>query len=110
MFRITICVCAFLLLACFVMPMAAQEPAALPITGTGTANHITKWITTTKLGNSGIFETAAGEVGIGTTTPAAKLDSTAPGMSATLSLCFPSQLIRHCRFTEPLLPSAALGK
>ena len=28
MFRISICVCAFLVLACFVMPMAAQQPAA----------------------------------------------------------------------------------
>jgi hypothetical protein len=44
------------------------------LTGTGTPNHITKWITTTKIGNSGIFETAAGKVGIGTTTPAANLD------------------------------------
>jgi hypothetical protein len=75
MFRISVCVCAFLLLACFVLPMAAQEqPSAPPVTGTGTANHITKWITATKLGNSGIFENAAGNVGIGTITPAAKLD------------------------------------
>jgi hypothetical protein len=44
------------------------------VTGTGTPNHITKWITTTKIGNSGIFETGAGKVGIGTTTPAANLD------------------------------------
>ena len=28
MFRISVCVCAFLVLACFVMPMAAQQPAA----------------------------------------------------------------------------------
>ena len=28
MFRITVCVCAFLLLACCVLPMAAQQPAA----------------------------------------------------------------------------------
>jgi hypothetical protein len=71
MFRISVFVSAFLLLACCVLPMAAQQP---PVTGTGTPNHIAKWITSTKLGNSGIFETAAGNVGIGSTTPSAKLD------------------------------------
>jgi hypothetical protein len=72
MFRISVFVCAFLLLACCVLPLAAQQLP--PVTGTGTPNHITKWITSTKLGNSGIFETAAGNVGIGSTTPSAKLD------------------------------------
>jgi len=28
MFRISVCVCAFFLLACCVLPMAAQQPAA----------------------------------------------------------------------------------
>ena len=79
MFRISASVCAFLLLICFVLPMAAQQPVDPPITGTGTANHITKWLTTTKLGNSGIFETAASNVGIGTTTPAVKLDLNGAG-------------------------------
>jgi hypothetical protein len=74
MFRISVCVCAFFLLACCVLPMAAQQPLAPPLTGTGTPNHITKWLTTTKIGNSSVFETAAGNVGIGTTTPAVKLD------------------------------------
>ena len=32
MFRISVCVCAFFLLACFVMPMAAQQPAAASAT------------------------------------------------------------------------------
>jgi hypothetical protein len=45
-----------------------------PLTGTGTPNHITKWITATKIGNSGVFETAAGNVGIGTIVPAVKFD------------------------------------
>jgi hypothetical protein len=74
MLRISMCVCAFLLLACFVLPMAAQQPTAPPVSGTGTANHITKWLTSTTIGNSGVFETAAGNVGIGTTTPAVKFD------------------------------------
>jgi hypothetical protein len=72
MFRISVFVCAFLLLACCVLPLAAQQLP--PVTGTGTPDHITKWITSTKIGNSGIFETAAGNVGIGSTTPSAKLD------------------------------------
>jgi hypothetical protein len=79
MFRINVGVCAFLVLACFVLPMAAQQPVAPPVTGTGTANHITKWVTTTKLGNSGIFENAAGDVGIGTTSPVAPLDLNGTG-------------------------------
>ena len=44
------------------------------ITGTGTANHITKWLSPTKLGNSNIFDGSAGKVGIGTTAPGATLD------------------------------------
>jgi hypothetical protein len=79
MFRISVGVCAFFGLACFVLPMAAQQSAVPPITGTGTPNHITKWITTTQLGNSGIFETTGSEVGIGTITPAAKLDLNGTG-------------------------------
>src|SRR5579863_1985017 len=44
---------------------ANQAPAG--ITGSGTANHITKWVGPTKLGNSNIFDGSAGKVGIGTT-------------------------------------------
>ena len=79
MLRISACVCLFLLLACFALPMAAQQPVVPPVTGTGTANHITKWLTTTSIGNSGIFETAGANVGIGTLTPAAKLDLNGTG-------------------------------
>jgi len=53
--------------------MAAQQQLP-PVTGTGTTDHITKWLSTTKIGNSGIFESGAGNVGIATTSPAAKLD------------------------------------
>jgi len=95
MLRISACVRVFLLLACFVLPVAAQQPVLPPITGTGTANHITKWITTTKIGNSGIFETAAANVGIGTTTPAAKLDLSGTGdIRDTLTL-FPKSTHPH---------------
>jgi hypothetical protein len=43
------------------------------IGGTGTANHITKWLSPTKLGSSNIFD-GSGSVGIATTAPAATLD------------------------------------
>jgi len=44
------------------------------ITGTGTADFIPRFTGTTTIGNSNIFETVGGNVGIATTTPAAKLD------------------------------------
>ena len=44
------------------------------IAGTGTLNHIAKWTPDgSTLGDSGIFETAGGFVGIGTTSPVSKL-------------------------------------
>jgi hypothetical protein len=52
----------------------AASAAPLPLGGTGTPNHVAKWTTSTTIGNSGIFETTGGNVGIGTTTPASKLD------------------------------------
>src|SRR6202050_5201877 len=52
-------------------------PAKLPpgtITGSGTADFIPMFTGNTTIGNSGIFQTVGGNVGIATTTPAAKLD------------------------------------
>jgi hypothetical protein len=67
-----------------------SSSAAPALTGSGTPNHITKWITSTKIGNSGVFETGAGNVGIGTVTPAAKLDLKGSGdVRDTLTL-FPA--------------------
>jgi len=51
-----------------------SSQAVAAIIGTGTANHITKWLSPTKLGNSNIFDGSAGNVGIGTTAPTATLD------------------------------------
>src|SRR5208283_5635478 len=42
-------------------------------TGKGTTDYVPLWLSTTKLGNSNIFQSPAG-VGIGTTAPAATLD------------------------------------
>jgi hypothetical protein len=83
-------VCVLLLFVSCVLPLAAQDIAPPAITGTGTPNHITKWITTTSIGNSAIFETTGGKVGIGTVTPAAKFDLKGTGdVRDTLTL-FPN--------------------
>jgi hypothetical protein len=52
---------------------SASQPSSA-ITGTGTTNHVTKWVSATKLGNSNIFDAPSGNVGIATTSPSAKLD------------------------------------
>jgi trimeric autotransporter adhesin len=44
------------------------------VSGTGTTDYVPLWLSGTKLGNSKIFQSAAGEIGIGTTAPAATLD------------------------------------
>ncbi len=58
-------------------PASAQDPgkAVHPdaVTGSGTVDYIAIWKTATKLGNSGLYQTG-GQVGLGTTTPAAVLD------------------------------------
>jgi hypothetical protein len=55
---------------------SGKGPAAAPgtITGTGTADFVPVFTGTTTIGNSKIFQTVGGNVGIATTTPAAKLD------------------------------------
>ena len=53
---------------------------AAQVTGNGTTNFIPKWTGSTTLGNSALFQTG-GKVGIGTTTPAAKLDVLGPASS-----------------------------
>lgn len=50
-------------------PILADAQA---VTGTGTANQVTKWTSASKLGNSAITETS-GNVGIGTTSPQRQL-------------------------------------
>lgn len=44
------------------------------ITGSGTANYITRWTSSSSLNNSVIYQSSTGNVGIGTTTPSRKLD------------------------------------
>jgi hypothetical protein len=47
---------------------------AAALTGTGKTNYIPLWLSASKLGNSELFQSTAGNVGIGTTTPTATLD------------------------------------
>jgi hypothetical protein len=58
-------------------PAANAKPPVVPpgtITGSGTADFVPVFTGTTTIGNSKIFETVGGDIGIGTTTPAATLD------------------------------------
>jgi hypothetical protein len=50
---------------------SANEPA---VSGTGTTDFIPMWTSSTALGNSAIFQAPSTDIGIGTTSPAAKLD------------------------------------
>jgi len=75
MYRISVYVRAFLLLFVFCgLPAVAQDNPFVNVTGGGTTNFIPRWTGTHALGNSALFQTASGNVGIGTTTPGAKLD------------------------------------
>ena len=62
---------AVVLLSVFSSVSAVAQQA---LSGTGTTNFIPKWTSGTALGNSSLFQSTAGNVGIGSTTPGAKLD------------------------------------
>jgi hypothetical protein len=55
-------------------------------TGSGTANYITIWTGTTTLGNSKLYQTTAGNVGVGTTAATAKLEGVAASATGTAVL------------------------
>ncbi len=75
---------ALLLLFCSAFSQAQQRTATAKntdsgtdtsaITGKGAKDYVPLWLTSTSLGDSKIFQTSTGEVGIGTTAPAATLD------------------------------------
>jgi len=76
-------------------PSASSAAAAAPgftpvVAGSGTPNHIAKWLTKYTIGNTGIFEDATGNVGIATTTPAAKFDLSGAGFIRDTLTLFPS--------------------
>jgi hypothetical protein len=53
---------------------AARSGAAPALAGTGTKNYVPLWLSSTKLGDSKLYQGTGGDIGIGTTTPAATLD------------------------------------
>jgi hypothetical protein len=55
------------------------------LTGSGTANYIPKWTIASNLGNSKIFQSATGNVGIGTAAPTATLDVSGTSFLSGLS-------------------------
>jgi hypothetical protein len=60
-----------------VQPNAAQNTPAsgVPsITGSGKPGYISEWLNTTKLGDSMLFQSSAGNLGISTITPAQKME------------------------------------
>jgi hypothetical protein len=62
---------------CGLSPAAAQQAEkANPdtLTGSGAADYIAIWKTATRLGDSLLYQTAGGDVGLGTTTPKGVLD------------------------------------
>ncbi len=67
-----LCVVLFAL-GCAPWVPAQQAVPPPPLAGTGTTNFIPIWTNSTTIGNSTLFQTG-GNVGIGSTTPAGKLD------------------------------------
>jgi hypothetical protein len=51
-----------------------SNPPTAPIKGGGTTNFIPRWTTSTTLGNSVLFQTTGGNVGLATIAPAQKLE------------------------------------
>ena len=58
----------------------ASAPTQPPITGSGTTNFVPIWTSSNALGNSALFQ-SGGNVGLGTTTPGAKLEVVTPANS-----------------------------
>ncbi len=70
--------------------MAVVPELSSTVGGAGTANFIPIWTSNANLGSSTIFQSTTGNVGIGTTTPGAKLDI-AGGAFVRGSLLLPAQ-------------------
>jgi len=75
MLRTSVCVRVFLFLFVFCsLAVVAQDNKLVNINGGGTADFIPRWTGAHTLGNSTLFQTVGGNVGVGTTTPSTKLD------------------------------------
>jgi trimeric autotransporter adhesin len=67
-------------------PAKAGAAVTPDVTGTGTKNYIAMWKTASALEDSLLYQTAAGNVGIGTTTPTATLESLTASATGTAVL------------------------
>ena len=66
--------------------ITGKRAISASVAGSGTTNFIPRWTSSTGLGNSVIFQSTTGNLGIGTTSPAATLDIREPtGVRATTS-------------------------
>ena len=59
------------------------------VTGGGKKDYVPLWLSKTKLGKSNLFQSAAGDLGIGTTTPASMLDVQGTGSIRDTLTLFP---------------------
>jgi trimeric autotransporter adhesin len=70
---LTVLLCSLLSQAQVANNAGPQSPRS-EFSGTGTADYIPLWLTTKELGSSKMFQSTAGNIGVGTTSPAATLD------------------------------------
>jgi hypothetical protein len=64
---------------------AANRSGLVSISGSGNTNYIPIWTNSTTLGNSGFYQVTAGNVGLGTTNPGAKLEVDTAAATAAVS-------------------------
>ncbi len=57
-----------------VAPTLVEVPNSRTVNGTGKTDYIPLWLSSSKLGNSVLFQSKSGSLGVGTTTPVATLD------------------------------------
>jgi hypothetical protein len=67
----------------------ANSAVAPALSGGGKTDYIPLWLSSTKLGNSKLFQSKAGNVGVGTTSPSATLDVSGAGNIRDTLTLFP---------------------
>jgi hypothetical protein len=67
----------------------ARSGLAPALGGGGTKDYVPLWLSSTKLGSSKLFQSAAGKIGVGTTSPAATLDVSGTGNVRDTLTLFP---------------------
>jgi hypothetical protein len=67
----------------------APNGIAPALSGGGTKDYVPLWLSSTKLGSSKLFQSTAGKIGVGTTTPGATLDVSGTGNVRDTLTLFP---------------------